>query len=47
MKLFLEKLELTTASTSQFSDQMETLSERMSSLNKVYGNMLTAMNING
>ncbi len=47
MKTFLEKLESTTDSTSQFSEQMKTLSERMNSLNKVYGNMLTAMNING
>jgi len=47
LNLFLEKLEKSTASTSQFTDQMATLSERMSSLNKVYGNMLTAMNING
>ena len=47
MKSFLEKLESTTDSTSQFSEQMKTLSERMNSLNKVYGNMLTAMNING
>jgi chromosome segregation ATPase len=47
LSTFLEKLEQSTASTSQFSSQMATLSERMSSLNKVYGNMLTAMNING
>jgi gliding motility-associated protein GldL len=47
MNTFLEKLEQSTASTSQFTSQMATLSERMSSLNKVYGNMLTAMNING
>ena len=47
MNAFLEKLEQSTASTSQFTSQMATLSERMSSLNKVYGNMLTAMNING
>ncbi len=47
LKSFLEKLEQSTASTSQFSEQMATLSDKMSSLNKVYGNMLTAMNING
>ncbi len=47
LKTFLEKLEDSTASTTQFSEQMATLSDKMSSLNKVYGNMLTAMNING
>jgi len=47
LKTFLEKLEQSTASTSQFTEQMATLSGKMSSLNKVYGNMLTAMNING
>jgi len=44
---FLSKLESSTASTSDFSEQMETLSKRMGSLNKVYGNMLTAMTVNG
>ena len=44
---FLTKLENSTASTSDFSDQMATLSKRMGSLNKVYGNMLTAMTVNG
>lgn len=44
---FLGKLESSAASTSEFSDQMTTLNNRMGSLNKVYGNMLTAMNING
>ncbi len=47
MNDFLEKLEKSTNSTSEFSEQMETLSNRMTSLNKVYGNMLTAMNVNG
>ncbi len=44
---FLNKLESSTASTADFSDQMATLSKRMGSLNKVYGNMLTAMTVNG
>ena len=44
---FLLKLESSTASTADFSDQMATLSKRMGSLNKVYGNMLTAMTVNG
>jgi len=47
MNEFLTKLEASTASTAEFSGQMESLTERMTSLNKVYGNMLTAMNING
>ncbi len=46
MNEFLSKLETSTASTAEFSGQMETLTERMSSLNKVYGNMLSAMNAN-
>lgn len=43
----LEKLEQSTSSTSDFTDQMSTLSKRMTALNRVYGNMLTAMNVNG
>ena len=46
MSTFLENLEKSTESTSEFTDQMSTLTNRMSSLNKVYGNMLTAMNVN-
>ncbi len=46
MNEFLEKLEKSTMSTADFSDQMETLTNRMTSLNKVYGNMLTAMTVN-
>ena len=44
---FLGKLEQSATSTAQFSSQMEALTQRMSSLNKVYGNMLSAMNVNG
>ncbi len=47
MTEFLDRLEKSTESTTEFSDQMATLTNRMSSLNKVYGNMLTAMNVNG
>ena len=47
MGAFLDKLEQSTESTTEFTDQMATLTNRMTSLNKVYGNMLTAMNING
>jgi gliding motility-associated protein GldL len=46
MANFLDNLERSTESTAQFTDQMSTLTNRMSSLNKVYGNMLTAMNVN-
>ena len=46
MSEFLAKLEVSTASTAEFSGQMESLTERMSSLSKVYGNMLSAMNAN-
>ncbi len=46
MNEFLSKLEASTASTAEFSGQMESLTERMTSLNKVYGNMLSAMNAN-
>lgn len=47
MSTFLDKLEESTSSTAEFSDQMSTLTNRMGALNKVYGNMLTAMNVNG
>ncbi len=46
MNEFLSKLESSTASTAEFSGQMESLTQRMTSLNKVYGNMLSAMNAN-
>jgi len=46
MTEFLAKLEASTASTAEFSGQMETLTQRMGNLNKVYGNMLSAMNAN-
>lgn len=43
---FLTKLETSAASTAEFSSQMTSLTERMTALNKVYGNMLSAMNAN-
>jgi len=46
MAVFLENLERSTESTAEFTDQMASLTSRMTSLNKVYGNMLTAMNVN-
>ena len=45
MSQLLQSLEKSTANSGQFALQLETLSQRMESLNKVYGNMLTAMNI--
>jgi gliding motility-associated protein GldL len=39
-----ESLEKTTQYNTDFAMQMETLTKRMGTLNKVYGNMLTAMN---
>jgi len=47
MSVFLEKLEQSSASASEFHDQMETLATKMGELNKVYGNILTAMNVKG
>ena len=47
MSLFLERLEQSSNSTSEFTGQMETLTNKMTELNKVYGNILTAMNVNG
>mgnify|MGYP003573561027 CR=1 FL=1 len=47
MSLFLERLEQSSNSTSEFTGQMETLTTKMTELNKVYGNILTAMNVDG
>lgn len=46
MNEFLDKLTLSSNNTAQFSAQLESLSNRMGALNKVYGNMLSAMNVN-
>jgi gliding motility-associated protein GldL len=43
---YLAKINQSSETTAQFSEQLSALSNRMSALNKVYGNMLTAMNIN-
>lgn len=40
-----DSLEKTTQYNTDFAMQMETLTKRMGTLNKVYGNMLTAMNV--
>ena len=47
MSVFLEKLEQSSESASEFHGQMETLANKMSELNTVYGNILTAMNVKG
>lgn len=47
MNLFLERLEQSSNSTSEFTGQLETLTTKMTELNKVYGNILSAMNVNG
>ncbi len=41
----LESLDKSASQTGVFVEQMQLLNKRMESLNKVYGNMLTAMNI--
>ena len=43
----LETLEKSASQTGVFVEQMQLLTQRMESLNKVYGNMLSAMNIQG
>jgi len=42
---FLVNLENSTVKTDQYQKEMETLTRRMSTLNNIYGNMLTAMNV--
>ncbi len=43
----LESLEKSASQTSIFVEQMQMLTQRMESLNKIYGNMLSAMNTQG
>ncbi len=43
----LEYLEKSASQTSIFVEQMQMLTQRMESLNKIYGNMLSAMNTQG
>lgn len=43
---FLSNLNNSSEKTMQYMDQLDTLTERMSNLNKVYGNMLSAMSVN-
>lgn len=45
MSQYLDKVSQSAANTAQFNQQMTELSSRISALNKVYGNMLSAMNV--
>jgi gliding motility-associated protein GldL len=45
MGQYLDKVSQSAANTAQFNQQLSELSTRMSALNKVYGNMLSAMNV--
>jgi gliding motility-associated protein GldL len=45
MGQYLDKVHQSAENTVQFNQQLTELSNRMSALNKVYGNMLTAMNV--
>jgi len=45
MAQYLDKVNQSAANTAQFNQQMTELSTRISALNKVYGNMLSAMNV--
>lgn len=45
MNKFLVNLENSTAKTDQYQKEMEALTRRMSTLNNIYGNMLSAMNV--
>ena len=45
MEKFLASIEESSNKTVQYQREMDTLTKRMSSLNSVYGNMLSAMNI--
>ncbi|MEI8007605.1 MAG: gliding motility protein GldL [Bacteroidota bacterium] len=45
MKHFLENLNASVTQTARFKDQVDALANNIAALNKVYGNMLSAMNI--
>lgn len=45
MAQYLDKVNQSAENTAQFNQQLSELSNRMSALNKVYGNMLSAMNV--
>ena len=43
---FTEDLNASMANTVKFKDEVENITKNIASLNKVYGNMLSAMNVN-
>ncbi|MCX6280981.1 MAG: gliding motility protein GldL [Bacteroidetes bacterium] len=45
MKKFLENLNASVTQTARFKDQVDALASNIAALNKVYGSMLTAMNV--
>jgi gliding motility-associated protein GldL len=42
---FLEDIDRSAQQTNQYQNQMDSLTKKMASLNNIYGNMLTAMNV--
>jgi hypothetical protein len=44
--LFVKSLNESIATTSQYKQGVDTLAQNVAALNKVYGNMLAAMNVN-
>lgn len=45
MTKFLDDIDRSAQQTNQYQNQMDSLTKKMSSLNNIYGNMLTAMNV--
>lgn len=46
MEVFLQNLQQSVDNTSKYKEQADELAKNVASLNQVYGNMLTAMNVN-
>ncbi len=46
MEVFLENLQQSVDNTSKYKEQADELAKNVAALNNVYGNMLTAMNVN-
>ena len=46
MGTFLTNVSTSSDKTMQFQEELNNLTERVTALNKVYGNMLSAMNVN-
>ena len=45
MRRFLENLNASVTQTGRFKEQVDSLASNIAAMNKVYGNMLSAMNI--